>query len=101
MGCAPLRAAPRALGELAAQFAISERTLIRRFKQATGDTPTGYFQTGARASGQADAGKRRTQYRGRDRTGGVRRSQLISPLVQKNHHLSPGEHRKRFALPLH
>jgi transcriptional regulator GlxA family with amidase domain len=89
------------LGELAALFAISERTLIRRFKQATGETPTGYFQ-----QVRVEAAKRMlesTELSTEAVTERVGYSDLSSfrRLFKKITHLSPGEYRKRFASPLH
>lgn len=89
------------LAQLAAQFAVSERTLIRRFKQAAGDTPTGYFQ-----QVRVEAAKRlleSTELSTEAVTERVGYSDLSSfrRLFKKITRLSPGEYRRRFAQPLH
>lgn len=89
------------LGALAARFAVSERTLIRRFKQATGDTPTGYLQ-----QVRVEAAKRlleTTALSAEAVTERVGYADLSSfrRLFKKITRLSPGEYRKRFAQPLH
>lgn len=89
------------LGELAAQFAVSERTLIRRFKQATGDTPTAYLQ-----QVRVEAAKRMlesTELSTEAVTERVGYADLSSfrRLFKRITSLSPGEYRRRFAQPLH
>lgn len=91
------------LGELASQFAVSERTLIRRFKLATGDTPTGHFQ-----QVRVEAAKRMlesTELTTEAVTERVGYTDLSSfrRLFKKITCLSPGEYRKRFSQsqPLH
>ncbi len=89
------------LTELAAQFSVSERTLIRRFKQATGDTPTGYLQ-----QVRVEAAKRMLESTELSTEAVTERVGYADPssfrrLFKRITSLSPGEYRKRFAQPLH
>ncbi len=85
------------LGGLADQFAVSERTLIRRFKHATGETPIGYLQ-----QLRVEAAKRlleSTALSTEAVTERVGYADLSSfrRLFKRVTHLSPGEYRMRFA----
>jgi transcriptional regulator GlxA family with amidase domain len=90
-----------AMSDLARAVAVSERTLLRRFGAATGQTPLGYLQAvrlqAARAlleSGDMTVQSIATQV-------GYSDASSFSRLFRQSIGLSPGSYRRRFQSPAH
>jgi len=85
------------LSELAAHLAVSERTLNRRFKRATGDTPLEYLQTLRVEVAKRVLESGRVSLEAVTQRVGYGDPSTFRELFKRKTGLSPGEYRRRFA----
>ena len=88
---------PVTLPTLARLAGLTERSLIRRFKAATGDTPTGYLQILRIESARQHLENSRAAVEEVTRMVGYEDVSSFSRLFRKHTGLSPGAYRARFA----
>lgn len=86
------------LQSLAALCGLTERSLIRRFKLATGDTPTGYLQVIRIESARQDLEQTRLSVDEITRRVGYEDASSFSRLFRKHTGLAPGAYRSRFGV---
>jgi transcriptional regulator GlxA family with amidase domain len=89
---------PVALQTLAALSGLTERSLIRRFKAATGDTPTSYLQVLRIESARQYLEQSRLSVDAITRQIGYEDVSSFSRLFRKHTGLAPGAYRSRFGL---
>jgi len=89
---------PVALQTLAALSGLTERSLIRRFKAATGDTPTSYLQVLRIESARQHLEQSRLSVDAITRRIGYEDVSSFSRLFRKHTGLAPGAYRSRFGL---
>ncbi|HEY9120986.1 MAG TPA: helix-turn-helix domain-containing protein, partial [Marinobacter sp.] len=87
---------PVTLQSLAALSGLTERTLIRRFKAATGDTPTGYLQILRIEAARQHLENSRAAVEEITRLVGYEDVSSFSRLFRKHTGLAPGVYRARF-----
>ncbi|MBZ0333026.1 GlxA family transcriptional regulator [Marinobacter sp. AL4B] len=87
---------PITLAALAALSGLTERSLIRRFKAATGDTPTGYLQVLRIESARQHLENSRLTIEEVTRMVGYEDVSSFSRLFRKHSGLAPGAYRSRF-----
>lgn len=88
---------PVTLQLLAAQSGLTERSLIRRFRAATGDTPTGYLQILRIEAARQHLENSRVSVEEVTRQVGYEDVSSFSRLFRKHTGLTPGTYRSRFA----
>lgn len=89
---------PHTIQDIAGKFQVSQRTLVRRFRQATGDTPIVYLQ-----KLRIETAKRlleTTQYSFAEIVGQVGYVDVSSfrRLFMRHVQITPGQYRKRFSI---
>jgi len=84
------------LPSLAAMSGLTERSLIRRFKDATGDTPTGYLQTLRIEAARQYLENSRVSVEAITRLVGYEDVSSFSRLFRKHTGMAPGFYRSRF-----
>jgi hypothetical protein len=82
-------AAGASVEELAAYASVSTRTLNRRFKAATGETPRGHLQRDPHPGGQAAAGNHHRPRRPPQSPSRLRRSDRVPTRVHPGHRSRP------------
>ena len=87
---------PVTLQALAAFAGLTERSLIRRFKAATGDTPTGYLQVLRIEAARQHLENSRVAVEEVTRLVGYEDVSSFSRLFRKHTGLAPGIYRARF-----
>ncbi|MFO8142833.1 MAG: helix-turn-helix domain-containing protein [Marinobacter sp.] len=87
---------PVTLRSLAALSGLTERSLIRRFKGATGDTPTGYLQTLRIEAARQHLENSRVPVEEITRRIGYEDVSSFSRLFRKHTGMAPGVYRSRF-----
>lgn len=88
---------PVTLQFLAAQCGLTERSLIRRFRAATGDTPVGYLQILRIEAARQRLESSRISVEEVTRQVGYEDLSSFSRLFRKHTGLSPGAYRSRFS----
>lgn len=89
---------PVSLQSLAALAGLTERTLIRRFRAATGDTPTGYLQILRIEAARQQLEQSRLAIETITRQVGYEDVSSFSRLFRKHTGLAPGTYRSRFGI---
>jgi len=89
---------PVTLQTLAALSGLTERSLIRRFKAATGDTPTGYLQVLRIESARQYLEQSRLSVDAITQRVGYEDVSSFSRLFRKHTGLAPGAYRSRFGV---
>ncbi len=87
---------PMSLRELAYQAGLTERSLLRRFKQATGDSPTTYLQLLRVEEARRRLASSQANLETITREVGYEDVSSFSRLFRKHTGLSPGAYRARF-----
>ncbi|MDI9244808.1 helix-turn-helix domain-containing protein [Marinobacter sp. CHS3-4] len=89
---------PISLHSLAALSGLTERSLIRRFKAATGDTPTSYLQILRIEAARQELEKSRASIETITQRVGYDDVSSFSRLFRKHTGLAPGAYRSRFGV---